>query len=227
MLLFSQEGKAQQGHHPPLNELSLSLQNNPFQSFSSEENSAYWHNAWLPGSIQSVQGHDYPGLQMKLDLLNGRLFVKSESDPNPRMMNAILIKSFSLQLNDSMISFHRHLVPVDDVKKPTDVFFIEVVNGDFYLLAKPDKVPQPDGGNLNQTDDRREVIYVDVVKYFIKSPAGKIILFKNSKKIKAEIFGDQLSQLERYAKQNKLRWGKVADLIKITGEANELLTDGR
>ena len=226
MLLFSQHSQAQSNQHPELNELSVSW-HNANRSLVDEEGSPYWYNEWLPGTIQSVQGNNYSGIKMKFDLQNGRLLVKQSADPNPRMMNPIHIKSFSIERNDSAFTFHRHLVPISDVKKPTDVFFMELVAGNYYFLAKPVKEEQPDGGNLAQSDDRREVIYVDVVKYYIQNPSGQIIAFRNSKKVKTLIFGEDLSHLEKYARQNKLRWGKTADLVKIIGQANQLLTDGR
>lgn len=220
MLLLPQHVLAQFERHPVLNELFI---NNSSKPLGDEENATYWDENWLPGTIHTVEGYDYAGVKMKYDILNGRLHIKTSAKSSPRMMNPIHIKSFSIERPDSTFTFRRHLVPVKEVKNPMDVFFLELVAGEFYLLARPIKEVQFDNINpLAPIDDRRNVKYENAITYFVKDPSGKIIPYKNSKKIKKQIFGDSLQDLEKYAKQHKLRWGKPSDLTRIIRQANRL-----
>ncbi len=218
MLLLSQISLAQFERHPVLNELSLVNWNKPL---TDEEAASFWYDEWLPGTIRTVEGYDYAGVMMKYDIVDGRLLIRQSVNSAPRMMKPIHIKSFSMERNDSTITFQRHLMPVREVKNPMDVFFIELVTGDFYLLAKPVKEEQSNDINpLAPVDDRRHLTYENAISYFVKNPAGKIIPFKNTKKVKAQIFGDKLSALDKYAKKNKLRWGKTSDLVRIIHHVN-------
>ena len=220
MFLLSQISLAQFERHPVLNELSLQNWNKPL---TDEEAASFWYDEWLPGTIHTVEGYDYAGVMMKYDIVDGRLLIKQSANSTPRMMKPIHIKSFSMERNDSTFTFRRHLRPVNQLKNPMDVFFIELVAGDFYLLAKPVKEERSNDINpLAPIDDRRNLKYENGISYFVKNPAGKIIPFKNAKKVKTQIFGDNLSALDKYAKKNKLRWGKASDLARIIDKANQL-----
>lgn len=222
-LFIVQSVQAQSEEQPSLGEMSLKSWPNPFKpSLANQEGSPFLLDEWLEGTIRTVKGYEYPGVLMKFNLLHGRLLIKLEEKSEPRMMIPIRIKSFSINSKDSTYTFHRHLVPVREVKKPMDAFFIEMAAGDYYLLAKPGKLAQREDKNvLAQVDEQHNVKYLDLEDFFIENPSGKIIPFKNSKKVKGEIFGDDLSELEKYAKQNKLRWNKPRDLAKIVNRANQ------
>ncbi len=223
ILLFAQPGYSQSEKHLNLGEMSLKSWPNPFRpSLANQEGSPFLFDDWIRGSIHSVKGKEYADVRMKFNLLHGRLLIMIEGENNPRMMIPIHIKSFSIPFGDSTYTFQRHLVPINQVKNPMDVFFIEMASGDYFLLVKPGKQAQREDKNvLAQIDEQHNVKYVDLVDYFIETPAGEIIPFKNSKKVRAQIFGDDQAELEKYAKQNKLRWGKPTDLAKIVMRANE------
>lgn len=176
--------QAQSEDQPTLGELSLKSWPNPFRpSLANQEGTPFLFDEWLEGTISTVKGHDYSGIQMKFNLLHGRLVIKLEEDAAPRMMAPIHIKSFSIKSADSTCTFHRYLVPVREVKTPMDPFFIELATGDYFLLAKPGKQARREDKNvLARVDEQHHVKYVDFVDYLIQNPEGKIILFKNSKK---------------------------------------------
>ncbi|MDW3195666.1 MAG: hypothetical protein R8G66_25035 [Cytophagales bacterium] len=222
-LFVLQPVQAQSEDKPSLGELSLKSWPNPFRpSLANQEGSPFLFDEWLKGTIRTVKGYEYSDVIMKFNLLHGRLLIKLDEDAEPRMMAPIRVKSFSVAAEDSTYTFHRHLVPVKEIKKPMDPFFIELAAGDYYLLAKPGKQAQREDRNvLAQIDEQNNVKYVDFVDYFVENPSGKIIPFKNSKKVKGEIFGEDLSVLEKYAKQNKLRWTKPRHLAKIVNQANQ------
>ena len=224
MLFLVQPLHAQSYTHLTLGEMSLKSWPNPFRpSLANQEGTPFLFDEWLPGVIQSVKGKDYTGIKLKFNLLHGRLLMRQSDDAQPRMMVPIHIKAFSIVYSDTTYTFHRHLVPVREIKNPMDPFFIEMAVGDFYLLAKPGKQAQREDKNvLAQVDEQHNVKYVDFADYFVEDPAGNIIPFKNAKKVKAQIFGDKLVALEKFAKQNKLRWGTPGDLAKIVNEANKL-----
>lgn len=224
VLMIIQSVQAQSENHLTIGEMSLKSWPNPFKpSLANQVGSPFLIDEWLPGMIHSVKGKDYTEVKLKFNLLHGRLLVKISEEAQPRMMVPIHIKSFSIISADSTYTFFRHLVPVSEQKNPMDPFFIELASGKYYLLSKPGKQAQREDRNvLAQIDEQNNVKYVDFVDYFIENPEGKIIPFKNSKKVKAQIFGDDLPDLEKYAKQNKLRWGKASDLVRIIDQANRL-----
>lgn len=224
MLIASRTVQAQSENHLTIGEMSLKSWPNPFKpSLANQDGTPFLNEEWLPGIINSVKGKDYSDIQLKFNLLHGRLLVRISDDAQPRMMVPIHIKSFSIISSDSTYTFHRHLVPVSEQRSPMDPFFIELASGGYFLLAKPGKQAQREDKNvLAQVDEQHNVKYVDLKDYFVENPAGKIIAFKNSKKVKTQIFGEDLSGLEKYAKQNKLRWGRPADLARIINQANQL-----
>lgn len=223
LLLFGQFGRAQSDQQASLGEMSLKSWPNPFRaSLANQDGTPFLFDEWVEGMIRTLKGQDYPGVKMKFNLLHGRLLIMIGEEANPRMMVPIHIKSFSIEASDSTHTFVRHLVPVNEIKNPMDPFFIEMASGNYFLLAKPGKQAQREDKNvLAQVDEQHNVKYVDFVDYFIENPAGEIIPFKNSKKVKGLIFGDDLTGLEKFAKQNKLRWGRPADLMQIIKQANQ------
>ncbi len=224
MILVIQPSMGQSENHLTIGEMSLKSWPNPFKpSLADQEGTPYLYDDWLPGIIHSVKGKEYDDIKLKFNLFHGRLLVKISEEAQPRMMVPIHIKSFSIMASDTTYTFYRHLVPVREQKKPMDPFFIEMASGDYFLLAKPGKQAQRESKNvLAHVDEQHNVRYVDIEDYFIENPAGNIIPFKNSKKVKAQIFGEDLPDLEKYAKQNKLKWGKASDLARIIRQANQL-----
>ena len=206
--------------------MDLSLRNwaNPYRpSTANQEGTPFLFDEWDLGTINMVKGKQYTDLRLKYNLLHGRLLLLNEGEASPRMMIPMHIKSFSIRHADSTYTFQRHLVPLSDSKTPMDQFFIELVSGHYFLLARPGKQAQKEERNvLAQIDEQNNVKYVDIVEYFIETPDGKIHLFRNSKKVKAAIFGDQLPAIEKFAKQNKLKWARQADLIQIVSQMNQL-----
>lgn len=215
---------AQSDNHLRLAEMSTKSWPNPFRpSLASQEGTPFLFDEWLQGSINSIKGKTYEVEKMKLNLLHGRLLITLDGEEQPRMVIPIHIRSFSIQASDSLYTFHRHLVPVSEIKNPMDPFFLELASGNYYLLAKPGKQAQRENKNvLAKIDEQHNVKYVDYVDYFIENPSGKILPFKNNKKVKAQIFGNDMAQVEKFAKQNKLRWGKAADLTRIVQAANQM-----
>lgn len=223
LMLVALSVNAQSEKHLTLAEMSVKSWPNPFRaSLANQEGTPFLFDEWLPGTIHSVKGKDYSDAKLKFNLLHGRLLVMIDEDSDPRMMVPIHVRTFSISTSDSTYTFHRHLVPVTEIKNPMDPFFMELAAGDYFLLAKPGKQGQREDKNvLAQVDEQHNVKYVDFTDYFVENPEGKIIPFKNSRKVKAQIFGEDLPDLEKYAKQNKLRWGKPADLAMIINQANQ------
>lgn len=213
-----------QSEEPSLIDMTVRSWPNPFRpSLASQEGSPFLFESWNPGKIQTVKGIEFEASKLKYNLLHGRLLVIIDGEEAPRMIVPIRIKSFTLETSDSTYQFTRHLVPISETKTPMDPFFIELSSGSYFLLARPGKQPQIEKKNvLAQIDEQHNVKYVDFVDYFIETPDGKIHPFKNSKKVKADIFGEQLPELERFAKQSKLKWGKPRDLSLIVQKAGEL-----
>ena len=204
-------------------EISTNNWPNPFRSFkSSQEGTPYLFEAWSPGKLETVKGQLHEGgFQLKYNLLHGRLLVLMDGEASPRMIIPIHIKSFSLLVGDSAYTFRRHLVPINDMKTPMDQFFIELVAGEYFLLSKPGKQAQKEEKNiLAHTDEQHNVKYVDLLDLYVQRPDGTLVLFKNNKKVRATIFGDQLPVLEKFTKQHKLKWGKTSGLAKIVERAN-------
>ncbi|MBL6448000.1 hypothetical protein JMN32_16910 [Fulvivirga sp. 29W222] len=187
------------------------------------EGSFYLNESWLIGDFTITNSDKlYKNFPLRYDLKNHILEI--ENDNKTKVCTLPVLKTFSYRNQNNVVESYINTSLIDDANKILPKSIAQIFYEDKLLLIgvpyievkDPTYVAAIDMGNRNKTILKKVDYYV-----VINKKAHKIT--GSSFKKNQEIFGNKGNDIESFTKENKLKFNREMDLVKIFDYYNSFI----
>lgn len=175
---------------------------------------------WLPGEVELTNGNRIINVQVKYDVLEHQLFLKTPRNDSVRLSESY-IKQFSVGEAGGAQTFRRGATINADESLKTTLLRV-VAEGKYSLVQVPKKVFQKANyqGAYNAGVRYDEIL--DESAYYLVRPDGTSEKIKLNRKSVAGALGTLADRVEEYAKKNRIDFKTEADIARLLAYAGTL-----
>lgn len=187
------------------------------------EGSFYLNENWLTGDFTITNSDKlYKNFPLRYDLKNQLLEI--ENNDQTKICTLPVLRTFSYRNHNNEIESYINTELIDDANKILPKSIAQVLYEDKLMLIgvpyvevkDPTYVPAIDMGNRNQKILKK-------IDYYVINNARAHKITGPSFKKNEGIFGNKKSDVENYIKENRLKFNKEDDLVKIFNYYNSLI----
>lgn len=187
------------------------------------EGSFYLNENWLTGDFTITNSDKlYKNFPLRYDLKNQLLEI--ENNDQTKICTLPVLRTFSYRNHNNEIESYINTELIDDANKILPKSIAQVLYEDKLMLIgvpyvevkDPTYVPAIDMGNRNQKILKK-------IDYYVINNARAHKITGSSFKKNEGIFGNKKSDVENYIKENRLKFNKEDDLVKIFDYYNSLI----
>lgn len=184
----------------------------------STKGSVYYNDLWNQGDIYLYSGEMIKNYPLKCDLKN--LKVEIKVDTSVKVLNFAAVKK--IEWYDKSVN-KKTLINCGEFSDFHGIagFYELISDGKIKLLKKTDLAVVEANYNTLMSVGSKASHYEKVAKYYIENN-GKIREIRKGKHPVLKIMSDKSSQIDLFAKENKLSFKKDTDLEKIFDYYNTL-----